>query len=60
MTNAEWGCHDNEHKAWILVDVNSKEEALSILPPAFRSLAKITAVERLSPTELSDTAKDHK
>jgi hypothetical protein len=59
VTNAEWGCHDNEHKAWIMVDVDSKQDALAILPPAFRSVAKVTAVERLSPVELSEIAKGH-
>jgi hypothetical protein len=59
VTNAEWGCHDNEHKAWLLVDVETKQEALAILPPAFRPMAKVTAVEHLSPADLTDTAKDH-
>lgn len=59
VTNAEWGCHDNEHKAWILADLESREQALSILPPAFRAVAKVTAVERLSPAELKNVAKDH-
>jgi hypothetical protein len=59
ITNAEWGCHDNEHKAWFLADVESKQEALAIVPPAFRPAAKVTLVERLSPTDLTETAKDH-
>jgi hypothetical protein len=59
VTNAEWGCHDNDHRAWMLVDVDSKQDAVAILPPAFRGAAKVTAVERLSPADLSPTAKDH-
>ena len=59
VTNAEWGCHDNDHRAWMLVDVDSKQDAVAILPPAFREAAKVTAVERLSPADLSPTAKDH-
>lgn len=59
ITNAEWGCHDNEHKAWFLADVESKQEALAIVPPAFRPTAKVTLVERLSPADLTETAKDH-
>jgi hypothetical protein len=42
LTHAEWGCMDGEHKAWILVEVSSKEDALFIIPPVFRSTAKIT------------------
>ena len=44
MTNADWGCHDNEHKAWFVVDMESKEEARAILPLLFRQDAKIIAL----------------
>lgn len=59
VTNAEWGCHDNDHRAWLLVDVDTKQEALAIIPPGFRPSAKVISVERLSPAELTDTAEDH-
>lgn len=58
-TNAEWGCHDNEHKAWILADLDSKQQALSILPPAFRRDAKVIEVERLSGEALRSVAQEH-
>jgi hypothetical protein len=60
VTNAEWGCHDDEHKAWIIADLESKEQAKMILPPEFRSVAKIVAVEQLSPASMEDIAKEHK
>jgi hypothetical protein len=41
LTHADWGCKDGEHKAWIIAEVDSKEEARSILPPTLRSQAKI-------------------
>ena len=41
LTRAEWGCMDGEHKSWIIVEVDSKEEARLIVPPLFRSGAKI-------------------
>jgi hypothetical protein len=41
LTHADWGCKDGEHKAWIIAEVDSKEEAHSILPPALRPQAKI-------------------
>jgi hypothetical protein len=42
LTHADWGCMDGEHKAWIIADFSSKEEAKYILPPVFLSAAKIT------------------
>ncbi len=41
LTHADWGCKDGEHKAWIIADVDSKDEARSILPASLRSQAKI-------------------
>jgi hypothetical protein len=36
LSNADWGCKDGVHKAWIIVDVDSKNDAMAIfrLPPA--------------------------
>ncbi len=42
LRHADWGCLDGEHKAWIIAEVENKEEARSILAPQFRTEAKIT------------------
>jgi hypothetical protein len=39
---------DGVHKAWITVDVESEVEALRILPPLFRSRAKVVRLENYS------------
>jgi len=58
LTHAEWGCMDGEHKAWIIVEVETKDEARSIVPPLFRSETKIveltafTALEPRKPDEI--------
>jgi hypothetical protein len=54
MTNADWGCMDGEHTAWIIVEVDSKEQARSILPPAFRSKAKIIALNKFTIEQIND------
>ena len=41
LTKADWGCKDAEHKGWSIVEVESKEQALAIVPPAFRAQAKV-------------------
>lgn len=48
VTNADWGCSDGEHKAWFVVELDSKEEAMTILPPLFREDAKIIALQKFS------------
>jgi hypothetical protein len=52
LTHADWGCLDGDHKAWIIAEVDSKEEARSILPPAMRSQAKIVKLNYFTMEEL--------
>jgi hypothetical protein len=54
LANAEWGCADGEHKAWLLLDIGSKEDARSILPPSYRSEAKIVSLERYTMKDFED------
>src|SRR5262249_60647670 len=32
LSRADWGCKDGEHKAWVVVEVESKDDARHILP----------------------------
>jgi len=59
MTNADWGCPDNEHKAWLVADLESKAEALALLPPMFRKDAKIIALQRFTMGDLDESLKQH-
>jgi hypothetical protein len=52
LTHADWGCKDGEHKAWIMVDVPTKDDARIILPPAFRSAAKIIQLTHFTSEEM--------
>lgn len=52
LTHADWGCMDGEHSAWIIVEVDSKEEARSIVPHPFRSQAKIVALNKFTMEQL--------
>jgi hypothetical protein len=60
LSNADWGCGDGEHKAWILVEVESKEEARAILPPSFRPQAKIVALNKFTMEEVDKILRYHR
>ncbi len=47
LANADFGCEDGEHTGWLIVEVETKEEARSILPPLYRSEAKIVKLRKL-------------
>jgi len=59
LIRAEWGCLDGEHKSWIIVDVENKEEARLIVPPLFRHDAKIIQLIRFASAEEMDSDKIH-
>lgn len=60
VSNADWGCQDDEHKAWIVVEMESKEAAIAILPPLFRHDAKIIALQKFAREDLEETIEQHK
>ena len=60
LANADWGCHDGEHKAWLLVEVENKDQALQIVPPAFRSEAKIIKLHTFTREEMENIEEVHK
>ena len=59
LTHADFGCHDGVHKAWLLVDVDSKDEARNIVPPAFRRQASVVQLCKFGINELDDLIKRH-
>jgi hypothetical protein len=59
LSRADWGCRDGEHKAWMIVDVDSKAEASRIVPPAFREQAKIVQLNTFSVDEIEDILREH-
>ena len=59
LTGADWGCKDGVHKSWMLVDVDNKEDALRIVPPAFRAQARVVQLNSFSMNEIDSILKKH-
>lgn len=60
LSNADWGCLDDQHSAWMLVEVESKREARQIVPPAFRSQAKIVQLNKFTMEEIEEIFRHHR
>lgn len=60
LTHADWGCQDGDHRSWIVVEVDNKDEARGVLPPAFRSQAKIVQLNSFSMPEIEEILRRHK
>jgi hypothetical protein len=59
LSRADWGCRDGVHKAWMLVDVDSKEDAERIVPPAMRPHATIVRLNCFSVEEIDKILREH-
>ncbi len=59
LTHADWGCSDGEHKAWITVDVDSRNEARSIVPHAYRQDARIVQLSSFTMEEIDRIIEQH-
>lgn len=59
LTHCDWGCMDGEHKAWIIVDVPSKEDARYILPPGLRAEAKIVSLNKFTMEQIDEILGHH-
>jgi len=52
LTNAEWGCEDGEHTAWIVVEAASEDEARHMMPPVIRNRARLVRLNRFTPDQI--------
>jgi hypothetical protein len=59
ITHADWGCMDGVHKAWLIVETDCKDDALCIVPPAFRSDATVIGLTKFSLQEAEDMLREH-
>ena len=54
LTHFEWGCHDNDHNAYLILEAESHEHAKLVVPPLFRDKARVIKLEYFKPREAKD------
>lgn len=59
LSSAVWGCKDGVHKAWMFVDVDTREEARGIVPPLLRHQATIVKLNTYTNEEIDDILLQH-
>ena len=59
MTNAEYGCMDGDHTARIIVDLDSKEQALMIVPRAYRENTKVVQLSTFDLQKVNGLLEGH-
>ena len=59
LVNADWGCLDGEHKAWIILEGDSKEQVQSVLPLEVRPRAKIVELAKFTMDDVDAVLEQH-
>jgi hypothetical protein len=50
---------DGEHKAWIIMEADNKEDVLSVLPLEVRPQAKIVRLAKFSMADVEEVLRQH-
>ena len=58
ITNAEWGCEDGVHTGWLIADLDSREEALQLVPPQYRADTRIIQLRTWSRAEIEEMKEE--
>jgi len=59
LTHADFGCLDGDHTARIFIEVDNKEEAMMIVPRAYREATKIIRMTCFSPEDIEKMIERH-
>ena len=59
LARADWGCLDGVHSAWMIVDVDSKDEAKAIVPSAYRAEARIVQLNTFTAAQVAELRSQH-
>ena len=59
LTHADWGCLDGEHKAWLIVEVDTRDAARSTVPSAYRSQARVVQLNTFTMDQIAQLRGGH-
>lgn len=57
LTKADFGCDDDEHVAWVIVEADDKPEALRMVPPSIRAASTITMLRKYTPEDIRELSE---
>jgi len=52
ITHFEWGCKDGEHIGYVIIEAESKEQALMVVPTLQRPNAKVIKLTKFTAAEV--------
>jgi len=52
LTHFQWGCKDNVHTGWAILEAESKEQAMMSVPTFLRGSAKVVLLTQYDPEKV--------
>jgi hypothetical protein len=59
LANADWGCKDGTHKAWVVIDAEDRDQALGVVPPEYRPKSMVVQLTSFTMNDVEDMLRDH-
>lgn len=60
LTHFEWGCYDNDHTAYAIIEAENKEAAIMTVPPLFRDKSEVIKLTYFNPKKSGDPLHSEK
>lgn len=60
LTHFEWGCLDNDHTAYAIIEAENHEHAKLSVPPLFRNKTKVVKLVTFDPKKTKDSSHELK
>lgn len=58
VTHADWGCDDGVHCAWLIAELDSREDAMHLIPRDMRQHARIVQLQKFTREEIATLIAD--
>ena len=59
LTNASFGCMDGDHSARLIIDLDDKNQAMNVVPRAYRTSTKVIEMSSFSLEEIEKMLEQH-
>lgn len=59
LTHFEWGCNDNDHTAYAIIEAENHDQAKLSVPPLFREKTRVIKLTTFDP-KMKDTMHEKK
>ena len=59
LASADWGCMDGDHRAWLMMEAEKREDVQYALPPSVRPGARIVRLEKFTMADVEQIASQH-